>query len=724
MNTNKEPLSACLIKYFVGETERTVLTRENGIAEIRMSPGECKKKIPFEFSFVGYKTLKTALSCPTDTIIVLTEADNFTEEVCITGEYSPMPVSQSVYKVKILSREMVMNSGAFSLAELLAYQTGIRIQQDNVLGSGLELNGMSGQNVKILIDGVPVIGRLGGNIDLSQLNLENVERIEIINGPLSVNYGTNALAGTINIITRKNFKEGFSGNLLTFYESVGNYNLTGNFVYKKNTHSWKLSGGRKFFDGWNPNDKFISFPRKTLADTNRALLWNPKLQYFGELQYLFTPENWIVNPYIRYYYEKITNRGFPMKPYYEKAFDDYFYTFRTDYGISLSKYFSAGHWKTLANYNLYKRIKNTYLTDLTTLEKTLSRETGAQDTSIFDLLMLRSVFSSDLNKTFDFQIGLDLNRESSYGKRIKNNKQTIGDYALFVTTRWELFKKQIVLKPGLRYAYNTRYKSPIIPSLNIKWTLRNWTLKASAAKGFRAPTLKELFLYFVDINHNIQGNPELKAENSLNYLTSVEWKKRMKQGNLKSSLSFFYNDFSDLITLAVVENNKYSYINLGQYHTLGIQGEILRSYKNITISLTPSYIARENIVFYQIPQVRRFFFSPELGATLNWNFGKKKWSLNVYYKYNGTLLQYILDDEELKVSKIQDYSILDASIKRILIPKKLEIIFGAKNLFNIKNIPVTGANPSGIHASAGTRAVGRGTSLFFSLNYKFDTERK
>merc|ERR1711965_356759 len=99
---------------------------------------------------------------------------------------------------------------AVTLKDVLVNQNNIRVAQDNVLGSSMSLQGMSGQNIKILIDGIPVIGRLNGNIDISQINLNTIERIEIIEGPLSVNYGTDALAGTINLISQKNKKNGFS----------------------------------------------------------------------------------------------------------------------------------------------------------------------------------------------------------------------------------------------------------------------------------------------------------------------------------------------------------------------------------------------------------------------------------------------------------------------------------------------------------------------------------
>ena len=71
----------------------------------------------------------------------------------------------------------------------------------------MSMQGISGENVKILIDGVPVLGRLDGNIDLSKINLNDVDQIKVIEGPQSVSYGTNGMAGTINIIIKKDQKK-------------------------------------------------------------------------------------------------------------------------------------------------------------------------------------------------------------------------------------------------------------------------------------------------------------------------------------------------------------------------------------------------------------------------------------------------------------------------------------------------------------------------------------
>ena len=89
---------------------------------------------------------------------------------------------------------------------------------------------------------------MNGNIDLSQINLSNVEQIEIIEGPLSTIYGTDALAGTVNIITKK--KLDYKNILRTYYESVGKYNLDIilNRKYKDNLIGYQF--GRKYFNGW------------------------------------------------------------------------------------------------------------------------------------------------------------------------------------------------------------------------------------------------------------------------------------------------------------------------------------------------------------------------------------------------------------------------------------------------------------------------------------------
>ena len=112
------------------------------------------------------------------------------QEVVITGQISKKTTEETVHKIRTISAKKI-NSGLFTnLGQVLEKELNFRLSEDIFLGSSISIQGVSGQNVKILIDDIPVIGRLDGNIDLSQISLNNIERIEIIEGPLSTIYGT------------------------------------------------------------------------------------------------------------------------------------------------------------------------------------------------------------------------------------------------------------------------------------------------------------------------------------------------------------------------------------------------------------------------------------------------------------------------------------------------------------------------------------------------------
>ena len=92
------------------------------------------------------------------------------EEITVTGTYGATGISKAVIPVRIISIDRLSSMGVQNVSDVLKYQANIRLQQDNILGTGLTMQGISGENVKILIDGMPLTGRQNGNIDLAQLN--------------------------------------------------------------------------------------------------------------------------------------------------------------------------------------------------------------------------------------------------------------------------------------------------------------------------------------------------------------------------------------------------------------------------------------------------------------------------------------------------------------------------------------------------------------------------
>ena len=642
------------------------------------------------------------------------------EEVVITAQYEPTSAEQAVQKIKVIDKEKIRPMGAVNLRDVLSNQLNVRLQQDNVLGSAMTLQGISGENVKFLIDGVPMIGRLNGNIDLSQINMNNVERIEFIEGPLSVQYGTNALAGTINIITKKASLKKFSAGVTSYYESIGTYNFTGDIGVSFHKHSLQISGGRNYFDGWNTNDAPFYFPKERIADSLRFKQWKPKEQYFASAAYQYNFKTISLGLKSAYFDEVIINRGYPRAPYAETSFDDYYYTKRLDNSLSLTGKISE-KWSVnfLSAYNHYNRIKKTLYKDLTTLDEVLSANSADQDTSSFTLLMSRASFvrSFPLAK-INYELGYDLNHESAYGKRIDKQLQYMGDYAAFVTVEYKPVS-QLIIKPGLRYSYNTVYKTPFIPSINIKWNiLENHALRASYARGFRAPSIKELYFFFVDINHNIIGNNNLLSENSNNYSLTYNYKRDIKKCRLKFDAGIFYNDIFNLITLAQVNSAEYSYVNIGRYKTLGAQFGTTLNFKRLALQLGYNHTGRYNGLS-ETTKSPEFTYSPEFLTNVNYKIINTKTTFSVYYKYNGKLPGYALVNTEIVQTTVADYNIMDATVSQSFWKERINLVLGCKNLFDVKSInsSIVGA---GAHSSSSSSVpLSTGKNYFIKLAVNF-----
>src|SRR5690606_13243761 len=190
-------------------------------------------------------------------------------------------MKNSVYKVRTISSEEIRLRASTTVENILNTQLGMRFSNDLTLGeSDIQLMGMSGQNVKVLVDGIPLIDRGATKQSLSQIDVNNIDRIEVVEGPMSVTYGTDALAGVINIITQKGLtednllvtariQEESAGNEYRAFHNEGTHN--GNMAVNWQRRGWlvKASGSRNNFGGW-----------QGLSD-GRTLDWNPKDQWLA-----------------------------------------------------------------------------------------------------------------------------------------------------------------------------------------------------------------------------------------------------------------------------------------------------------------------------------------------------------------------------------------------------------------------------------------------------------
>lgn len=714
------------VAFFSTEEVRLTSLQADEEGMVRWSAGStAERAVRVRVGALGYRTANTALTGDLTTVRLERERSEL-GEVVVTGQYGPMLADEAVHKVRVIDQERIERLAANDLSDALRNELNIRLSQDNVLGTSMSMQGLSGENVKILVDGVPVIGRQDGNLDLAQIDLNGIARIEVVEGPLSVSYGTNALAGTINLITKRSAGEATSVKLTSYAEQIGRLNLWGTVSKRWGRHNLNINLGRDYFNGWSPGNSGIPDLSPRLADVTRYQQWKPREQYGARLNYRWNGPKWQWGYKAELNDDVITNRGMPRAPYRVVAFDEKYLTQRVDNAVFADRLWGKGRkLSVLAAHDRYRRIRNTWQRDLTTLGEQLVGDQGMQDTSRFTLTNVRAVYASAADSArLRYEFGTDLNYETGTGARIGSGEQVIGDYAVYTSLEYRPVRS-LVLRPAVRFAHNTVYGAPLVPSFNLRWQLDTalaW--RASYARGFRAPSLKELYFMFVDVNHNILGNLDLEAEHSNNYSTSFTWTKRRSSGIWRAELGGFFNDIENLITLAQVDGTLYSYINIGSYRTAG--GTLGATWENDrwSVMVGGNLTGRSDDLARTTEQA--YLWSHEARANLAYSWPKLGLSVQTFYKYQGELYNYTYaTDGSMGRSTMDAFHMADASVTKRLWCKRVGLTLGAKNLFDVQNVNTSLGASSGAHSTSSTSVpMMTGRIWFVRLNLELTAKEK
>ncbi|MBK8950912.1 MAG: TonB-dependent receptor [Flavobacteriales bacterium] len=693
----------------------TAQTDDRGALTLPADPG---RPLVLTVRMMGFSVLEDTLLGAGPHVLRLSPTSINMPELVVTGQYGANMAENAVHRVRVIDRGRLDRMAANSLGDALRNELTVRLGQDNILGTAVSMQGLGGENVKVLVDGVPVIGRQDGNLDLAQLDLTGIERVEVVEGPLSVNYGTNALAGTINLITRKRSNDRASAKATAYAEHIGRLNLTGTATSRLGRHDLVLTGGRNAFAGWDPATGGWYDPTPTLADSTRHQQWKPREQLFARLNHRWRGDRWDLGYKGEVFQDRITNRGRPRAPYHETAFDEQFLTHRLDNAVFVEGRLGQGRrFNALLAPQRYRRIRNTWFRDLTDLSEQLVTTSGTQDTSRFTLTNLRATWASAPDSAWlSWEVGTDLNHETGSGDRMAGDGETISDLAAFASMELRPWSR-LTLRPGLRYAFNTRFEAPLIPSLNLRWAATPaLTVRAAYARGFRAPSLKELHLYFVDVNHDIVGNPELRPERAHHGSAGLTYRAQQERGTWTAELSAFHNYVEDLISLAQVSGARYTYVNIGSLRTYG--GTLGAGWDNGRWAFTTggSITGRADAVS---PAA---LWSPEARASATWDHRRIGLSASLFYKYQGELANYIADAEgSVTRGTISAYHLADATLTKSFLDRRLGLTVGCKDLFDVRNLAATMAE--GAH-SAGSNAVPMTTGRTWFLRLDVELRKR
>jgi outer membrane receptor for ferrienterochelin and colicins len=647
-------------------------------------------------------------------------------DVVVTGQYEPQSVKKSVYQVRTINYDRIRSRGATDILSVLRTELGVRFSNDLTLGtSDISLMGMGGQNVKILLDGVPLLDRGATRESVNQIDVNTIERIEIVEGPMSVMYGTDALAGVINIITKQyddkltieaKIQEETAGKEYALFDGKGVHNENVGVTWRGRT--WNAAGTitRNDFGGWQG------------SYAGRKKEWNAKDQWLGSGSVGFNHKDLTVSYRLNYLNEAITSLGdvnINTNVAIDKAYRTNRYTHmaRADWDMNERLSFSG-----VASYQDYSRRTQTTTIDMTTDERRLTLGAGEQDEAKFSSAMMRGMFLYKQSEKFSWQPGFDINLNTGAGERMDGDR-SIADYAFFVTSEFKAWRS-VSIRPGLRFSYNSVYDAPpVIPSLNTKFSLaKSLDLRLAYAYGFRAPALRELYFSFHDASHDIDGNPDLKAEYSNSFSGSLAWQVLTTASlRIQTSLGGFYNTFHNQIVIANVNDpsqptGKLSrYDNVYRSRTIGSTLENTFAWKAFTATLGFSYIGIADPLKAENGSVD-ILWSPEVNTVLSHRFERAKMLASLFYKFTGERSNYeIATVDNVSVTRLatrESFHFADASLTKKITPN-LDLIGGVKNIFDVTTIQNSSANTGGAHSTGSAVSMSYGRSYYFTLNFQF-----
>ncbi|MEC5142117.1 TonB-dependent receptor [Chitinophaga sp. 180180018-2] len=500
-------------------------------------------------------------------------------------------VSKAAMPVTIISRKTLDMMGSRRLDEVLREQTGLAVVNDIKGGAravGLQMQGFSAAYTMILIDGQPMIGRNAGDFDLSRITVSDIERIEIIKGASSSLFGSEALAGVINIVTRQHITRA-QALAAVRYGSLNNADATleGETPIRKGKGAAYLSGNYYHTDGFSVNPYLTKgatvppYNSFTLQGRARYSLSSAtSLSFAGRFA---NRKSVAVNSYGKE--EQHTSRD---------ALDE------GDMNASLMMNNSFRHGMHLKT--------QYYLTRYASNQTTTMMESGVVNArNIFTqyLHRLEVQGSRKFDDAWNVTAGAGGTLETMNSENYKGtgNMNSVFGY---VQADWKPLEKFNALA-GARYDYHNNFGGRLNPSFGLRYTPASFiTLKASVGTGFKTPDFKERYQVFTNPQqgYTVLGAAvldatlkemkdagqiseirlvadriarELKAETSVSYNAGVAVS---LPGAVKIEVNGFYHNVHNLInTIQVATKTNYqqvfSYMNLNRTYMTGLEASAL-----------------------------------------------------------------------------------------------------------------------------------------------------
>jgi outer membrane receptor for ferrienterochelin and colicins len=264
--------------------------------------------------------------------------------------------------------------------------------------------------------------------------------------------------------------------------------------------------------------------------------------------------------------------------------------------------------------------------------------------------------------------------------------------------------------------------APLIPSVQFKYNMsEHLAFRGSYSRGFRAPSLKELNFYFVDINHNIHGNDTLKAEISDNFILSFDYRHKLPGGmGTVFNFSLFNNLIKNKINLALVDaaSNLYTYINIGRFRSQGLNVNFDFFTPRITFGISSSFLNVFDLLQSADTFNQKYYINGQVSVNGSYKFPKQKTTISLFSRYTSPTSGYTENSQRYKIS---GYYLMDLTIQKRFAKLPLNINLGCKNILGVTTVNSSRSLSSNPHAQDGFNVnITPGRTFFIQLTYNLN----
>lgn len=501
--------------------------------------------------------------------------------IVVSGSKVEENSEEAVEKVQVITADEIKKNGAKTLSEAVKGVSGIVVTGHPT--DSITMQGFDSEYVKILVDGIAVSGDIGGSVAVYQIPVEDIDHIEIVQGASSALYGSDAMGGVINIITKKHKeqKAALSGNLTQELSSSIRSYTGGNISFSGEHLSAALTGS---FD-WS---------KGLQQDTYTALVGTVS-QYlvpYNRLGFLRGSADWTDESGKIGVYGLFSDSLQKTNTTVYETMD--YQSDRLEAGVTAEKTLSEA-WKlsgfsSIKWYALETNFTNSIYDELTTTD-TKYLDSESEIRASWDPNLVNSVL-----------FGFNGNVQTVEGSSFDGSKKQLQLSLFTQDTVNVLGKDTLFAVPGIRFDVSpsidgSEFLYQLTPKLSLRYNLGESTVfRLSYGMGYKTPTLKQKYWIFLhnyaggEGNFILYGNPDLKPETSQGFNAGAE---RKFGTHIKLSVSSYFNFVQNLIDTEITgyDGTQYTrtYVNIGQAITYGGDAALSGTFERLTVKVSYTY---------------------------------------------------------------------------------------------------------------------------------------